>query len=577
MNLFRRTLLLFGPYIGKLSFAAFCSLFVALGNSAPAYVMLKIIDDVLLRKDTFTLKIVVVGIILVMIMKGFFYYLQNYTMSWVGQDMVRRLRDTMYHKVMHQSLTYFDTRMTGHIMSRIMNDVSVLQNLIDFSLSFTTDVLTVMALVGWVFYLDWKLTLLVFVVIPAISVVISIFSNKMRRLGTAMQEKVSDITAVLQESLGAVRVIKCFAREERAIDTFEKVNHRSFETNMKSTRIQSLVVPVVETFNTIGLGLVLWYGGIAVINARITSGELVSFLSALGMMFTPMKRLTYINNYVQQSLSAAERIFELIDDQVLVSELEDARDVVFDNGHVVFNDVWFSYPECPPVLKGVNLEVKPGQVAAIVGSSGSGKSTLVNLVPRLYDPTSGSVTIDGHDVRESRLRGLRRQMGIVSQDTVLFSGTIEDNIAFGVDEFDREMVITAARAANAHDFIQSLPEGYLTQVGERGVKLSGGQKQRLAIARAIMTDPRILILDEATSALDSESEMLVQEALERLMKGRTTLVIAHRLSTVTKADKIVYLDAGEISEEGTHQELLSRRGAYAALFETQYQKVGLTA
>ncbi|PKK91479.1 MAG: ABC transporter ATP-binding protein [Candidatus Wallbacteria bacterium HGW-Wallbacteria-1] len=577
MNLFRRTLLLFGPYIGKLIFASFCSLFVAVGNSAPAYVMLKIIDNVLLEKDTQVLQYVVIGIILVMFVKGFFYYLQTYTMSWVGQDMVRRLRDSMYHKVMHQSLTYFDTRMTGHTMSRIMNDVSVLQNLIAFSLSFITDILTVGALVAWVVYLDWKLTLLVLLVIPAISLVISIFSRKMRRLGTAMQEKVSDITAVLQESLGAVRVIKCFAREERAIEGFENVNNRSFETNMKSTRVQSLVVPVVENLNTIGLGLVLWYGGLAVIGGRITSGELVSFLSALGMMFTPMKRLTYINNYVQQSLSAAERIFELLDDEVLVSENPDAVDAVFDRGHVKFRDVWFSYLEGPPVLKGINLEVKSGQVVAFVGSSGSGKSTLVNLVPRLYDPTRGKVDIDDLDIRNVRLKSLRRNMGIVSQDTVLFSGTIEDNIAYGVDEIDRDRVMDAARAANAHDFIQTLPDGYLTEVGERGVKLSGGQKQRIAIARAIMTNPRILILDEATSALDSESEKLVQDALERLMKGRTTLVIAHRLSTITNADRIIYLDAGEIREEGTHQELLDRGGLYAALFETQYQKVGLTA
>lgn len=577
MSIYRRTLLLFAPHLGLLGFAGFCSIFVAVGNSAPAYIMLKMIDDVLKDKRADVLGMIIAGIVLVMIVKGVFYYLQAWTLSHVGQKMLMDLRDSMFSKVMHQSQAYFDIRQTGHIMSRVMNDVMVLQNLIGFALSFVTDVLTVVALVIWVISLNWRLAVLVFAVIPAISFVISVFSKRMRRLGTAMQEKVSDITAALQESISAVRVVKAFAREDREIDRFKESNLRGFEANMKSIRVQALVVPVVENLNTIGLCLVLWFGGMAVFDNSMTPGQLVSFLSALGMMFTPMKRLTYINNYVQQSMAAAERIFELLDEEVAVRDREGAVEPIFDRGEVRFEGVDFSYRDGKSVLRGIDLVVPPGRVFAFVGSSGAGKTTLVNLVPRFYDVTGGRVAIDGQDVRDMRLKSLRRKMGIVSQDTFLFSGTIEDNIAYGVDDFTRDQVVEAARSANAHQFILDLPEGYLTPVGERGVMLSGGQKQRIAIARAIMSNPRILILDEATSALDSESEALVQEALERLMRqGRTTLVIAHRLSTVTGADTIVYLENGRIREMGSHDELMRTGGAYANLFETQYQKVGVT-
>lgn len=577
MSVYRRTVLLFAPHLGLLVFAGFCSIFVAVGNSAPAYIMLKMIDDVLRNSRADILAMIVGGIVLVMIVKGIFYYLQAWTLSHVGQKMLMDLRNSMFSKMMHQSPAYFDIRQTGHLMSRVMNDVMVLQNLINFALSFVTDVLTVLALVIWVISLNWRLAVLVFAVIPAISFVISVFSKRMRRLGAAMQEKVSDITAALQESISAVRVVKAFAREEREIDRFKEANRFGFEANMKSIKVQSLVVPVVENLNTIGLCLVLWYGGMSVFNGRMTPGQLVSFLSALGMMFTPMKRLTYINNYVQQSIAAAARIFELLDEEVAVREREGAVEPSFERGEVRFEGVDFSYRDGKPVLRGVSLTVPPGRVYAFVGSSGAGKTTLVNLVSRFYDVSGGSVSIDGLDVRDMKLKSLRKSMGIVSQDTFLFSGSIEDNIAYGVDDFTREQVIEAARAANAHHFILDLPEGYLTPVGERGVMLSGGQKQRIAIARAIMSNPRILILDEATSALDSESESLVQEALERLMKqGRTTLVIAHRLSTVTGADTIVYLENGRIREMGSHEELMRTGGAYANLFETQYQKVGVT-
>jgi subfamily B ATP-binding cassette protein MsbA len=459
-------------------------------------------------------------------------------------------------------------------MSRVINDVTVLQNLINFSLSFITDVLTVSSLFIWVLILDWKLTFLVFIVIPAISIVISVFSKKMRYLGTRVQEKVSDLIACLQERLAAVRVIKAFAREDEESEKFRTINQHSLAANMKSIKVQSLIVPVVEFLNTTGLCLVLWYGGQAVFSKRMTPGELISFLSALGMMFTPMKRLTYINNYVQQSLAAAQRVYEVIDEPVLIEDSCNAIEKDIEKGEIVFENVSFNYDKEKKVLDNINLKIDKGKVVALVGSSGAGKSTLVNLVPRFYDVTSGKITIDGVDIRLLHLKTLRRQLGIVAQDTILFSGTIEENIAYGVENYTTENVVKAAKAANAHEFIKDLPEGYLTQVGERGVKLSGGQKQRISIARAIMTDPKILILDEATSALDTESEQLVQDALEKLMKNRTTMVIAHRLSTVTNADSIVFLDKGKIKECGKHSQLLQKKGAYAALFETQFNKAG---
>lgn len=574
MNLFKRLLRLFYPHTGSLLFAGFCSLFVAFGNAAPAYIMLKMVDDVLSKSDTQVMKYIVVGIIIIMIIKGIFYYLQTYTLARVGQKLLLDLRCSMFSKVMNQSMEYFDVRQTGHLMSRIINDVTVLQNLIGFSLSFITDILTVSALFVWVLYLDWKLTFLVFMVIPAISLVISRFSKKMRYLGSRVQEKVSDLTASLQERLSAVRVIKAFAREDEESEKFREINRISMNANMKSVKVQSLIVPVVEFLNTVGLCLVLWYGGQAVFTNRMSPGELISFLSALGMMFTPMKRLTYINNYIQQSLAAAERIYEIIDEHISIQEPSDPIEKDIEKGEICFENVSFYYDNDKKVLDGINLNIDKGKVVALVGSSGAGKSTMVNLVPRFYDVSDGRVTIDGIDIRKLHLRTLRKQLGIVAQDTVLFSGTIEDNIAYGSDDYDSKKVVEAAKAANAHGFIKALPDGYLTQVGERGVKLSGGQKQRISIARAIMANPKILILDEATSALDTESEKLVQDALEKLMKNRTTMVIAHRLSTITNADNIVFLDKGRIKECGKHSELLKKKGAYAALFETQFHKAG---
>ena len=421
------------------------------------------------------------------------------------------------------------------------------------------------------FYLDWKLSLLTLIVIPMVGQAMKIFGRKIKKSSTVIQERLAEITALLQESFSATRVVKSFVREDYEIDRFVASNQRNFEAVMKNVQQTSMLTPTVEFLAALAVTFIVWFGGYEVVNGDITAGAFVAFLTYAVNLANPVKRLSRIYGNLQKAMAAVDRVFSVVDLTESITDRPDAQPLPPVTGRVRFEDVTFSYKEGRKALDGVTLEAAPGEMIAFVGPSGAGKSTIANLIPRFYEPDSGAITVDGHDIRSVTLASLRGQIGLVPQETMLFSTTIRENIRYGrLDATDAE-IEEAARAANAHDFITQLEHGYDTQIGERGVSISGGQRQRIAIARAILKDPRILILDEATSALDTESEKIVQAALDNLMVGRTSFVIAHRLSTVFHADRIYVIDAGRIVEQGTHEELLAKGGLYQHLYDIQFR------
>jgi subfamily B ATP-binding cassette protein MsbA len=419
--------------------------------------------------------------------------------------------------------------------------------------------------IAFMLYIDWKLSLLTFITLPLIVYAINTSARKLRSASRTMQERFSDITSVLQESVLTIRVVQSFGREDFEIDRFNHENQRNFQAIMKTVQLMATLTPIIELLAAISVTIIIWYGGREVIHGHLTSGALISFIIYIANFSNPMKRLSQVYGNIQRALAAAQRVFEVLDTEPEIKEAPGASALPPINGHVAFTNVTFEYKPGEPVLTDISFEVRPGQMVAIVGPSGGGKTTIANLIPRFYDPTDGQVTIDGIDIKTVTIDSLRRQIGLVPQETMLFNGTIYNNILFGDLDASKEAVIAAAKAANAHNFITAMPHGYDTQIGDRGAMLSGGQRQRIAIARAILKNPQILILDEATSALDAESEALVQEALDKLMVGRTSFVIAHRLSTIQRADLILVMDKGEIVERGTHADLLEAGGLYSKL------------
>ena len=572
MDLYKRILSYVKPYLHVLFAALLCTMLAAAGNLYLPWIFRDMIDKVLSAKDAYMLNMISASIVVIFFLRGIFLYGQNYLMSWVGQRVIIDIRSEVFRKLQRLSMSFYDRNKTGTIMSYVTNDVSALQGaMVDNTVELVTESIILTGSVCAMIYLDWKLTLFTILTFPVVLFFMNFFGKKIRRSGGQIQEAAADITSVLQESVSSARVIKSFVREQYEIERFERENDANLRANLKNARYMATLNPTIEFVAALGVTLILWYGGNNVIAGETTAGSLVAFLAYAVNISNPIKRITRTTGTIQRALAAAQRVFDVLDLPEEVHDLPDARELPAVTGSVCFEHVRFSYNAGDEILHDLSFEAKPGQAVGLVGPSGAGKSTVASLLPRFYDCDGGTIRIDGQDIKHVTLDSLRNQVGIVPQETVLFNGSVYDNILYGRLDATKEEIEAAAKAANAHDFIMELPEGYNTMLGDRGVNISGGQRQRIAIARAILKDPRILVLDEATSALDTESERVVQEALNRLMVGRTSIIIAHRLSTIKNADRILVLDKGKLAEDGTHDELMAQNGLYAHLYQIQYR------
>ncbi len=572
MILYKRILSYIKPYLHILLLALLCTMLAAGGNLYLPWIFRDMIDKVLNAKDYYMLNMISASIVVIFLLRGIFLYGQNYLMSFVGQHVIIDIRSEVFRKLQRLSMSFYDKNKTGTIMSYVTNDVNALQGaMVDNTIELVTEGIILIGSVCAMVYLDWKLTLFTILTFPVVLYFMNFFGKKIRRSGGQIQAATADITSVLQESVSSARVVKSFVREQYEIDRFERENEVNLKANLKNAKYMATLSPTIEFVAALGVTLILWYGGNNVIAGETTAGSLVAFLAYAVNISNPIKRITRVSGHIQKALAAAQRVFDVLDLPEEVKDLPDAKALPAVTGSVSFEHVTFSYNAGDEILHDLSFEAKPGQAIGLVGPSGAGKSTVASLLPRFYDCDSGTICIDGKDIRHVTLDSLRNQVGIVPQETILFNGSVYDNILYGRLDATKEEIEEAAKAANAHDFIMELPDGYNTMLGDRGVNISGGQRQRIAIARAILKDPRILILDEATSALDTESERVVQEALNRLMVGRTSIIIAHRLSTIKNADRILVLDKGKLTEDGTHEELMAKNGLYAHLYRIQYR------
>ncbi|MDD3581219.1 MAG: lipid A export permease/ATP-binding protein MsbA [Desulfobacca sp.] len=572
MELYLRLLRLIQPHWWRLLIAMAAMLGVSGITALMAFLVKPVLDDIFFDKRLNMLYLLPPLIIGLYVAKGAFSVIHNYLMNYVGGLIIRDMRTNLYRNLQLQPLSFFDQISTGVLMSRITYDVNLLQNSVSTVVTnLIRDIFTILGLVGVIFYREWRLALIAMVVFPLAVVPIIKFGLRLRQISSRRQVSMSNINTILQETLIGNRIVKAFGREDYEVKRFSLENQRYFLLYMKQVMARALSSPVMEILGGIGMAAIIWYGGYNVIKGYSTPGTFFSFLTALLMLYAPIKSLSNINNSVQEGLAAASRVFDILDLTPTIRNRPDAITLPIISRELVFDQVSFAY-EDRPVLQNISLEVHRGEMVALVGPSGAGKTTLVNLVPRFYEVTGGSISIDGHDLRDVTLESLRAQIGMVTQQTILFNNTVRHNIAYGRLDSTETEIIRAAQAANAWDFIQALPQGLDTLIGEQGIMLSGGERQRLAIARALLKDPPILILDEATSSLDSEAERAVQQALDNLIQDRTTLVIAHRLSTIRQADRIVVLHDGQVAEVGRHEELLQRNGLYRKLYNLQFRE-----
>jgi len=568
---FKRLLQYAKPYQGRITVAFVAMAIYAAGSAGLALVVKPIFDNVLTAAlDVRRVAFLILGAYLA---KGIGAYVSGFLMADVGQRVVRDLRNRLFRHTLDQSAAFFSRRTSGQLVSRITNDVNQVQSVVSETLAdLIRESLAVVGFAVTMFYLDWQLALVCMTAAPLIVYPLIRLGQRVRRTSRRGQEQLEQVTHIATEGLAGHRIVKAFGAEGREAKRFSEATHQLYRTNMKITSALSALPPTMEFIGGLAAIAALWYGAGKIGRKELTAGEFSAFLTAAFMMYGPIKKLSRVNAALQQAIAAAQRIFELLDIHSEVREAPNAPVLAPLEASVEFRDVAFAYDDEPGrfILRHVSFSVRAGQIAAIVGLSGAGKTTLVNLIPRFYDVTEGAILVDGVDVRGVSLKSLRAQTALVTQETVLFDDTITSNIAYGVPDADRQRIEAAARAAHADEFISQLPGRYDARIGERGQRLSGGQRQRLAIARAILKNSPLLVLDEATSALDAESELLVQDALANLMKDRTTFVIAHRLSTVRRADLIIALERGQVAEIGTHDELVSRPGGvYARLYALQ--------
>ena len=533
------------PYTGRLALAMVGMVAVGGFNALQAYMVQPLLDEIFYKHDARMLNLLPLGLLLVFFVKGLFYFMYSFLLEKVGQSVIRDLRNQVYAHLNALPLSFFHRTPTGELISRIINDVSMLQGAVSHALiHLLRDFFSVIGLLAVIFYMDWRLALVSLVFLPMAAVPIVVFGKKFRRISTNYQTRIGEATNQLHETIAGMRIVKAFCMEDAEKQRFSGTMQDVMDIQMSETRYRCLAHPLVEFMGGIGMALI--------------------------MLYEPVKGVTRINATIQQGLAAATRIFDLLDIEPDIREAGDAVDLKPFSESIELARVGFAYEPGQPVLRDLDLRVRKGEVLAVVGPSGGGKTTLANLIPRFYDVTEGALRIDGVDIRRVSLRSLRRQLALVTQQTILFNDTVRSNIAYGSQDRTDEEIVEAARAAYALDFIEALPQGFDTVIGESGARLSGGQQQRLSIARALLKDAPILILDEATSSLDTESEREVQRALENLMQNRTTIVIAHRLSTIKNADRIIVLKEGRLVEEGTHNELLALGGEYSGLYRLQF-------
>ncbi len=568
--MYRRLLKFLKPYFWPhFSLAMVCMIaFGATGGAIP-FLVQRIFDDVFARKDQNALLILPFVIVGVFVFRGTTNFGQSYLTDYVGLRIVNDIRDALNRHMQSLSLSFFQRHATGTLIARVNSDVMLVRSaLTDAVASLLRDTTSLLALVVVAFLKDWVLAAIASVVFPLSVYPVTRLTKGIKRFTRRGQVTTGSLTNLLQESIQGNRIVKAFGMEQYESQRFADENQRLFRQTIRASRMRAVVNPAMELISSFAIGGVVWYGGSSVIGGGRTQGEFMAFMAAMFLMYQPFKNLTRTYTMIQQGMVGAERIFEVLDEEPEIRSRPNARPAAPFSQEIEFHNVSFGYGR-KLVLRDVNLKIRAGEMVALVGVSGVGKSTLADLIPRFYDVSSGRITLDGVDIRDLTLESLRLQIGIVTQNTFLFNDTVKNNIAYGDHTKDMDHIVAAARAAHAHDFIMATPRGYDTSIGEMGTRLSGGQRQRLAIARALLKNAPILILDEATSSLDSESERLVQEALELLMVGRTVLVIAHRLSTIRKANRIVVLVDGTIVEEGTHEELLARKSEYSRLYTLQ--------
>ena len=537
-------------------------------NVLPPYMFKSVVDDVLIQRNTLMLNIICISLVIIFTLKSITSYFQRYFMNEAGQGVVMDIRNALYNHMLRMKLGTIYASRTGELMSRITGDAATLQNIVTTTfIDLMFNLITFLGMFAFIIYINWKLTCLIIIVLPFVGMLLSFAGKKLRIAGHSVQEHLADITATAQEAFSAVRVVRSFANEDEELERFKEAGRGNYSALLQAVSVQSILAGVIEVFLIAALAVIFRAGGQLVINGDLTPGELVSFTGYIAFMVQPIRSVMNQMGYLQTGLASAERISEVLNIPAEDDKTSKSENITV-KGNIKFEHVNFSYDK-QEILHDINFEIEAGEKIAIAGPTGSGKSTIADLIPRFYEPSSGKILIDGHNIQDFSLKDLRQQIGIVPQECILMRGTIAFNIAYGLREHDMNKIINAAEIADIREFIESLPDGYNSLVGERGVTLSGGQRQRIAIARAVIRDPKILILDEATSSLDTASEHAVQKALNQAMKGRTSIIIAHRLSTIRNADRIYVIQDGRFTECGNHDELLKLGGLYAELCRMQ--------
>jgi subfamily B ATP-binding cassette protein MsbA len=554
----------------KLALAAFCSAVVAAMTATSAYLVKPAVEKIFEQKDTQMLMLIPLLVIVVFVIKGIAAYGSSYLLNHIGQNVIMGLRNRLYNHIQDLPLAFFQREKTGDLMSRITSDVAVISSMFTSAITGSIrDFFTIIGLLSVTFYLIPKLAIYSFVVLPAAAFPIFHFGRKIRRVRLGAQEAMADMSAFLHETLLGSKIVKAFGMEAHEKKRFAGKSRTIFRLEMKEARVRAMSSPIMELLGGFGIAFIIWYGGKDVIAGTYSFGTFMSFLTSVGFLYQPLKKLSKLNNSIQRGLAATERIFDILERKSDIIEARSPVQITPGPHYIVFDKVSFKY-DTTMVLQDINLTVKSGEIVALVGMSGGGKTSLVNLIPRFYDVSEGAVLIDDVDIRDISITALRRQIAVVTQEPILFNDSVRNNIVYGCQDASEQQIIQAANDAYAYDFITSFPDGFNTSIGELGGRLSGGQKQRICIARALLKNSPILILDEATSSLDSESETLVQKALGNLMQGRTTFIIAHRLSTVGYAHRILVIADGRIVEKGVHEQLLDRRGEYYKLYRMQF-------